>query len=72
MAAYSSLAELVNAAKAGEFNGTVTVDNDAVHAYPDATDENDDPDCAYHFNDNGPEDALIEALNLLGLQATRA
>lgn len=69
MTTYKTLEELVNAAKSGTFIGTVTVDNDSVYAY---LDDDEDANQAFDFNGDGPEDALIKALTLLGLKAERA
>ena len=68
---YQTFEQLAAAAKSGEFTGTVIVDNDCVHAFqPDADDGGNE--MVFNFNGEGPEGALVELLNGLGVNAERA
>ena len=72
---FSNLKDLAEAAQNGEFMGTIFVDNDSVYAYEGDSDEADpDSDCSvvvFDFDRDGPEDVLITALTILGLNAER-
>ena len=69
---YANLAELVEAAKKGEYTDAVIVDNDCVYAYKWPVNDDENEEKVYGFQEMGPEGALIEALKLLGLKAERA
>ncbi len=64
---YKSLKELAEAAKRGEFQGRVIVDNDCVDAYET---EERGGECV--FAGDGPEYELVELLTDMGLNADRA
>ncbi len=67
---YKTIQEFLEAAKSGELAGvTVTVDNDSIYAYKYSDTDDGDDEKVFDFNDAGPQQALVELLQAIGIEA---